>query len=947
MSPSMRLVLMANKVSFHVNGEICSVECPENLTLLSYLREQLGLVGSKNGCNQGHCGSCTVIIDGKAALACSVKVAKLAGSKVETIENLSAEEKLHPLQEAFMKMGAVQCGFCTPGMIMAAKALLDQNLRPTDEEIKEALRHNFCRCTGYAAIVRAVKLAAAMMRGGDEIDLVSINKEQAAGPENSSIGSSPLKKDARLKVTGSPIYAGDMQIDEMLHGKLLLSRYPSAKIKKIDPSKAYAAEGVVMVLTAAQIPGRKGFGLLNPHQPVLAEDRVRYIGEPLAVVIAESEETAASALDLIDVDYEILPGVYSAEEGLLADAPQLHPGGNLVHQVSVQRGDTEQAFARADVIVEGEYTTPMVEHAYLEPEAALAQTDENGVVTVWTASQGSYAFREMIAATLNIPQEKVRVIYTPAGGAFGGKEEPTVQIHCALGAFMTGRPVKMVLSRRESIIMSTKRHAARMFYRHGATADGRIIAMEARVILDAGAYESLSKPVIFRAGIITAGPYDIPNVKTDSIGVYTNHPPAGAFRGFGTTQVAFGSEQQVDRLARALGIDPFELRRINGLAPGKTTITGQLIGKDCGYQQALAAVEQSLQQTLKYLPVPKKGKKIGVGIAGAYKNVGLGAGKVDQAGARIEIDWQGRLQLKVGAIDMGQGSDTALAQIAAAETGLLYEDFEVISNDTALTPEGGVTTASRQTYISGQAVCEAAAEFKKSFHRCLTECFNLNSGDFRPVSGGIEITTGKSAAQIFLSFREIVAAADKAGLALIGESVYTAPETFPLRESADHEEGLPLHLYNVHFAYCYAAQVAIVEVDENSGEVEVLKIIAAQDLGKAIHYQNSCCQVEGGVLMGLGYGLREELQLEEGLVVSDNLLKLKVPMIKDSPQMEIFLVEEHSDGPYGAKGMGELPLNPTAPAIINAIYDAVGVRICDLPARPAKILAALKNKGGN
>jgi aldehyde oxidoreductase len=945
-SPSMRVVLMANTVSFQVNNKPCTVGCPENLTLLSYLREKLGLMGSKNGCNQGHCGSCTVIIDGKVARACSVKVSKLAGSRVETIENLSAAGNLHPLQEAFMKTGAVQCGFCTPGMIMAAKALLDQNPQPTDEEIREALRHNLCRCTGYAAIIRAVNLAAAVMRG-DENAANDTGRIMATATKDHAIGSSPLKKDARLKVTGSPIYAGDIQIENMLHGKLLLSRHPSATIKKIDPGKALAVKGVVTILTAAEIPGRNGFGLFNPHQPVLAEKRVRYIGEPLAVVLAESEAAATAALDLIKVDYEILPGVYSTEVGLRADAPQLHPGGNLVHQVSVHRGNIEEAFARADVILEGEYTTPMVEHAYLEPEAAVAQAEENGIVTVWTASQGSYAFREMIAATLKLSREQVRVIYTPSGGAFGGKEEPTVQIHCALGALITGRPVKMVLSRHESIIMSTKRHAARMFYRHGATADGRIIAMEARVILDAGAYESLSKPVIFRAGIITAGPYDIPNVKTDAIGVYTNHPPAGAFRGFGTTQVAFGSEQQIDRLARALDMDPFELRRINGLAPGKTTITGQMIGKDCGYQQTLAVVEQSLQQTLKVLPKPKKNKKIGVGVAGAYKNVGLGAGKVDQAGARIEIDRQGRLLLKVGATDMGQGSDTALAQVAAAATGLFYEDFEVISNDTALTPEGGITTASRQTYISGHAVRGAAAEFVKSFRRCLADSFSLKGEDFRPVSGGIAIKTGISASQTYLSFREIAAAADKAGLTLAGEVVYTAPETFPLRESADQEKDLPRHLQNVHFAYCYAAQAAIVEVDEIKGEVKVLKIIAAQDLGKAIHYQNSCCQVEGGVLMGLGYGLHEELQLEEGLVISGNLLKLKVPMIKDSPQMEIFLVEEHSDGPYGAKGMGELPLNPTAPAIISAIFDAVGVRICDLPARPEKILAALKNKGGN
>jgi aldehyde oxidoreductase len=940
---------MAGTVSFQVNGKNQEIRNPEDLSLLSYLRDHLGLVGSKNSCNQGHCGSCTVIIDGKAKRACTIQTSKLAGSKIETIENLSADGHLHPLQLAFMKEGAVQCGFCTPGMIMAAKALLDANPHPGPEEIKQALRFNLCRCTGYAAIIRAVQLAASAIRGEDTATTAMENGAADHLPLlGAEIGSSPLKKDARPKVTGSPLYADDIKFAEMIYGKLLLSRYPSARIKQINLQKALSTPGVIRILTAADIPGRNSFGLLNPHQPVLAADVIRYIGEPLAVVLAESEAAAAAALPHIEVEYEPLPGVFSAEDGLKDDAPPVHPGGNLLHHVSVRKGNVAEAFARADIIVEGDYTTPMVEHAYLEPEAAAARLENNGVISVWTASQGSFAFREMIAASLNLPVEKVRVIYTPAGGAFGGKEEPTVQIHCALGTMLTGRPVKMVLTRPESLIMSTKRHRARMHYRHGATADGRIIAMEARVLLDAGAYESLSKPVVFRAGIITAGPYDIPNVKTDAYGVYTNHPPGGAFRGFGTTQVTFGAEQQMDKLARALKIDPFELRRINGLASGKTTITGQVIKSDCGYLKALAEVERSLKgslkETLQKLPRLAPGKKIGLGIAGAYKNVGLGAGKNDQAGASIAIDLQGRLLLRVGATDMGQGSDTVMAQIAARETGLAYEDFIVISNDTAQTPEGGVTTASRQTYISGHAVLGAAGVFNKSFHRCLAEGFNLRPGDYEPVRGGINNLKQKDNHK-FISYQEIAAAAKKAGITPAGEFVYTAPPTYPLRERADHEEGVPISHYDVHFAYCYAAQAAIVEVDETTGGVKVLKVIAAQDLGKAIHHQNSCCQIEGAVVMGMGYALSEEFVLENGLVISDNLAKLKLPKITDSPIMEIILVEEQSEGPYGAKGMGELPLNPTAPAIINAIHDAVGVRITDLPATPAKILAALNNKG--
>ncbi len=934
---------MADKITVKVNGVIYQTGCSGELTLLSFLRNNLGLMGTKNGCNQGHCGSCTVIADGQAKQACLVKLKGLDGSEIETIENLAVGNQLHPLQEAFIREGAVQCGFCTPGMIMSAKALLDVNLRPTAEEIKEALRHNLCRCTGYAAIIRAVQLAAAIIRGEAVSEETVIAGDLAL---EAGIGCSPPRKDALPKVTGKPLYADDLTAKDLIYGKLLLSRYPSARINKIDPQKALASQGVVRVLLAADIPGRNGFGLLNPHQPVLAADRVRYSGEAVALVLAESEATAQAALSLIAVDYEPLPGIFAAADGLQKDAPALHPDGNLAHHVSVRRGNVEEAFAAADVIVEGEYSTPMVEHAYLEPESALARLEGDGVVTVWTASQGSFAFREMIAASLKLPAEKVRVIYTPAGGAFGGKEEPTVQIHCALGAYLTGRPVKMTLTRSESLIISTKRHQAKMYYKHGAMADGRITAMAARVILDAGAYESLSKPVVFRAGITTAGPYDIPNVKTDSYGVYTNHPPAGAFRGFGTTQVAFGSEQQMDRLAAALKIDPFELRRINGLAPGKTTITGQLVATDCGYQQALTAVEQALRAYLKQLPQKTApGRKIGVGIAGAYKNVGLGAGKVDQAGAAIEIDQQGKLLLKVGAADVGQGSDTLLAQLAAKETGLLFEDFTVVSNDTGLTPAGGVTTASRQTYISGHAVLGAAREFMAVFERCLLQGFKVKSGQYQAVSGGVSVANGNGIDH-YISFQEIAAAATGQGLILSGECLYTAPVTYPLRERADHEAGISLEQYRIHFAYCYAFQAAVVEVDPQSGVVKVLKIIAAQDLGRAIHPQNSRCQIEGAVVMGLGYGLSEQFILKNGSMVTDSLGKLRLPKITDAPEMEIILIEEAAEGPHEAKGMGELPLNPTAPAIINAIYDAVGVRIGDLPASKDKILKALKEKEG-
>ncbi len=927
---------MNSKIIIQVNKTEQIIKSPGEKTLLSYLRDDLRLTGTKNGCNEGHCGSCTVIINGVAKRACLVKLKTLGGSKIETIESLSEGGTIHPLQEAFAREGAVQCGFCTPGMIMAAKALLVKNPRPDPAAIKRALRHNVCRCTGYAAIIKAVQAAATNMCSANRAPYSA--KEQALHSTN-LIGASPEKIDSRAKAAGTTLYAGDLYLDNMLYGKLLLSKHASALINGIDTEKALQLPGVKRILLAEDIPGHNGFGLFTPHQPVLAGDRVRFYGEPVALVLAESEKEAEAALSLIRVDYKITPAVFSAEAGLSEKSPKIHPGGNLAHHVSVRKGNVDKAFVEADVIVEGHYSTPMVEHAYLEPEAALAEPEPGRTIKIWTSSQGSRAFQEMIAASLNLPLENIRVIYTPAGGAFGGKEEPTIQIHCALGALLTGRPVKMTLTRRESIIISTKRHHAVMHYRHGAKYDGRITAVEAEVILDAGAYESLSKPVVFRAGVITTGPYDIENVKTDSYGVYTNNTPAGAFRGFGSTQVAFGSEMQMDKLAKKLKIDPFELRRKNALKPGGKTMTGQIIGDDCGYIQTLNAVEDSLIKYKEKLRYTMPSKKIGIGIASAYKNVGLGAGKNDQAGARIEINSRGELLLKTGAADMGQGSDTAMAQLAAAKTGLPYTDFIVLSNDTALTPDGGITTASRQTYISGQAVLGAAQIFKDIFEKCLQKQFNLENGDYRVVPGGISVPKENHR---FISYREIAATAENTEDTIAGEFLYTAPKTYPLREKADHENGISPDQYNIHFAYCYGTQAAVVAVDEESGSVEVLKIIAAQDLGRAIHYQNSCCQIEGAVVMGMGYGLSEEFIIKDGIVVTDTLAKLKVPKIEDSPEMEVILVEQMSDGPYGAKGMGELPLNPTAPAIINAIYDATGVRINNLPATREKIISAIK-----
>jgi len=954
------------------------VEVEAGATLLAVLRDKLGLMGAKNGCGKGHCGACTVVIDGEARRSCLVKAARLAGSEVTTIEGLAGEGgRLHPVQLAFIEAGAIQCGFCTPGMVMSVVALLSRRPDPTEAEVKEALRHNLCRCTGYASILRAVRLAAAWMRGetvggGAAGAMAAAADGGAAGagttpPEpGRAIGQPTPRAGAAARVTGLPIFAADLSFPDMVHGKFVLSEHPHAEVLAVDSSAALAFPGVLAVLTAADVPGRNAFGLLVPHQPVLASDRVRHLGDPVAVVLAETERQAEAAAAAVKATYRPLPAVFTPEAALADGAPRLHEEGgagqlpNVMHRVEVRKGNVAEAFRRADVVVEDVYTTPMVEHAYLEPEAAVAVPEPGGGVTVWTGSQGSHAFRQMIAASLALPEEKVRVIFTPTGGAFGGKEEPTVQIHCALGAVRLGRPVKMVLTREESIRISTKRHAERIHMRHGATRDGRLVAMEARIVADTGAYASLGQPVVFRSAVVAAGPYDIPNVSAVSVGVYTNNPVAGAFRGFGSTQVAFASEVQMDKLARRLELDPIELRRRNALAEGKETITGQVLGPGTSYLETLEAVAGKVEELRAEARVAagaaawagsrsvaaRPGRRYGVGVASAYKNVGIGAGKRDAAGAVVGLTETGRLLVRVGSADIGQGSDTVMAQLAAEVTGFALDQVDVLSSDTALCPDGEETTASRQTYVTGNAVVEAARGFREKLAAFVAETYGVPSDDIRIEVDAIAFGCGEGGSSRRMPLAEVAARARAAGRSLEAESVYVAPTTYALRETADKVPGEDPSLWDVHFAYSFGTQAALVAVDEVTGEVEVLKVVAAHDAGRVINPQGVRGQLEGGIVMGIGYALSEGLVLENGRIVNDNLLKLRVPGVGLTPEMDPVIIEKlDPGGPFGAKGMGELAMNPTAPAIVNAIRDAVGVYVNDLPADKERVVAAIRRAG--
>lgn len=910
-----------------VNGIWHSFEVSPQTRLLELLRDRLHLTGTKDGCHQGHCGACTVIVDGRAERACVYPAERAHDRHVETIEGLAQNGQLHPLQRAFAEYGAVQCGFCTPGLIMAAKALLDRCPDPDEAQIRKALRHNLCRCTGYVKVIAAVQAAARILRGDGP-------PETPLGQSESIIGGRSVRPDAWDKVTGRTLFTADLRAEGMLYAVALRSAFPHARLRRVDVRRAREIPGVAAVLTAADVPGDKYHGLVQKDWPVLAWDKVRYVGDAIAVVAAETPEQARAALEAIEVEYEPLPVVTSAEQALQPDAPRVHADGNLLAHIQVNKGDVESAFAQCDLVIEHTYHTPMSEHAFLEPEASLAVPHpEDGGLTVYVGSQIPFADRAQIAASLAIPEEKVRVVHMPTGGAFGGKEDICTQIHTALLAWVTRRPVMMVLSRSESMRVHPKRHATVITVKSGVMQDGRILAHRIRILGDTGAYASLGVPVMTRAATHAAGPYDIPNVDVDCYAVYTNNPPAGAFRGFGVTQVHFAIESQMDIIAEALGISPIELRRRHALRVGASTITGQRLRESVGLLECLDKVEEKLRaleatEGLGRGASQQSGRyRRAWGVALAYKNVGLGNGLNDAAGATVEACPDGTLVVRVGAAEIGQGMVAVLGQIVADEFGVTPEHVEVISGDTAQCLDGGATTASRQTFVTGNAVRYATQRLKQLLALTAAEHLGVPPQEVVFRSGVLSDRNGQRA----LSLGEVVQLAQREGRATHADYVYTAPPTVPLGQTGDS-----------HFAFGYAAQAVEVEVDTITGHVRVRRVIAAHDVGRALNRTALEGQIEGGIMMGIGYALTERFVVEDGYVRSDTLARYRIPDISMTPTIDSTIVEHPvSTGPYGAKGAGELPCIPTAPAIANAVYRAVGVRAFRLPIEAHALRAAL------
>jgi xanthine dehydrogenase molybdenum-binding subunit len=917
-----------------VNGQRRQVTAAPQTLLMDVLRDQLRLTGVKDGCATGHCGSCIVIKDGEAVRSCLVPMKRVEGAAITTIESLAGPDgQLHPIQQAYIEQGATQCGFCTPGFIMSTHALLDKNLNPTLAEIFKAHQWNICRCTGHNAIIRAVQSAARGMQEegrskkeeGEGSALLPSSFFLSAVPASAKplkvIGRPLLRPDAADKVTGRGVYADDLFVEGMLHARALRSKYPHARLLKVDVRKAKALPGVAAVLTAGDIPGRKDCGVHEIDWPVLCYDKVRYAGDAIALVVAETEEIAEQALALIEVEYEPLPVVTGPKEAARPDAPILHahhPTGNLLAHFHLESGDVAKGFAEADVIVEREYTTQTVEHAFIEPEAGLAVPGADGRITVYGGGQIPFSDRSQIAATLDVPEEKIRVVNCLIGGGFGGKEDVSVQIHVALAAWATKRPVKMVFSRKESLLVHPKRHATVIKMKTGAKTDGTLVAHEAEIWGDGGAYASLSNHVMLRATTHAAGPYEVPNAKVDTYAMYTNNVPSGAFRGFGVTQSAFAMESQMDELAKVLGLSPLEFRRKNALAYGRKTLAGQVMTESCGLLQCIDAVAAEMKKH-PYMAV-EGDKRRAWGVACAYKNTGFGSGAYDAAGAEVEVFASGRASVRAGAAEIGQGLVGVLAQVVSEELGVPYERVDVLVSDTDLTPDGMATTASRQTYVTGNAARYASREVRALLSQTAAEMLDAPPEGLVFVDGHVRYN-GQS---VLLS--EVVKAARREGRLPKVSYQYVAPM---------------VPQYH-HFAFGFGAQAALVEVDVKTGETKVLKVIAASDVGRVINPLALQGQVEGSISMGLGMALQENFVMKDGVVLTDSLHKCRLPTIDQTPEVISFFVEEETkDGPYGAKGVGELASIPTTPAIINAICNATGVRCYHLPAEKKWLKAAL------
>ncbi len=839
---------MGELYSFTVNGNV--YETAQDKPLLRFLRDDLGLRSVKDGCSEGACGTCTIIVDGKAVRSCVLSTKRAAGKSIVTTEGLSEREK-EAFVYAFGAMGSVQCGFCTPGMVMAGKALIDRNPNPAEDDIKQAIVGNICRCTGYKKIIEGIGLAAAILRGEAVIE------KKLEDGRDFGVGERAFRIDVREKVLGYGEYVDDVVMEGMVHASAVRSKYPRARVLDIDVSEALSLPGVLGVLTAEDVPNNKVGHIQQDWDVMIAKGGVtRCVGDAICLVIAENEDILARAKKLVKIDYEELEPVRSVYEAKAPGAPLIHEKGNLCQSRHVTRGDAKKALAESKYVVTRSYSTPFTEHAFLEPECALAFPYKDGV-KVYTSDQGVYDTRKEISIMLGWEPERIVVENKLVGGGFGGKEDVSAQHIAVLAALSVGRPVKVKFSRSESIAFHPKRHAMEGRFTLGCDENGIFTGLDCEIYFDTGAYASLCGPVLERACTHSVGPYCYQNTDIRGFGYYTNNPPAGAFRGFGVCQSEFALESTINLLAEKVGISPWEIRYRNAIEPGKVLPNGQIADRSTALKETLEAVREVYEKNAGH-----------AGIACAMKNAGVGVGLPDKGRAKLAVH-DGIVEIYAAASDIGQGCATVFVQMVAEATGLGRGEIRNRGSNSEVAPDSGTTSGSRQTLSTGEAGRMAAAEL---------------SDAMREVGGDLSQLEGR---EFFAEYFE---------------------PTDPLGSKKPYPKS--------HVAYGFATHVVVLDKDRRVSEV-----YAAHDSGRVVNPIAIQGQIEGGVLMGLGYSLTENFDLKD-CVPQNKYGTLGLMRANQIPDIEAIYVEKKEllDVAYGAKGIGEISTIPTAPAVAGAYY---------------------------
>lgn len=942
----------SHKTRFKINGRTYLTKVRPNQTLLELLREDLGLTGTKHGCELGECGACTVLIGGKPHLSCLTLASEVRSFEIGTVEGLAPDSKLHVLQQAFAETGAVQCGYCTPGMLMSGVALLQSNSNPSESEIRETLSGNICRCTGYKKIIEAVRLASLRKESIQPHSQIGEShsgqrsapwtmdeeREHMMPKEFSVIGRPIPKVGVESKLTGQAKYTDDLSFPNMLYGKILRSTHSHAKIVSISKDRAMSLDGVRAIITAEDLPIKYGIMPTSVDERAFALRKVRYFGEPVAAVAADSPDIAQKALEYIDVKYEPLQSVNSIEEALSKNSASIHEDGecsNNIHKtVSLEFGDVEQGFKEADYTREDTFFYEGSNHVALEEHSAIASYSADGKLTVWSSTQVPHYLQRTLCKVLGLQASKVRVTVPEVGGGFGGKSDIfSHELVAAKLSMLCNQPVKITCTREEVFYLHRGRHPTLMRLKTGFKRDGRISALHLKALLDGGAYGSYGVATTYYVGALQTATYKIPNYKYEGLRVYTNKPPCGPKRGHGTPQPRFAIECQIDKVSEDLGIDPVEIRHRNLVNPFSTSVNYLRI-TSCGLQECIEKV-LSASEFQKKRGHLGQGNGIGFAVSSYISGAGLPIywNNMPHSSAEVRIDRDGKATVYSMATDIGQGSDSVLSFIVAEALGIDVSDVSIVSADTDLTPVDLGSYSSRVTFMAGNAALEAAKNVRELLFEVASREIGVPQSDLVSREGRIYFRDDPSKG---IEWTQAVRKAESQFGALVGTGSYKPPNLAgPYKGSGVGPSP----------AYSFSACVAEVRCNSSTGHVEVKNVWLAHDLGRSINPLLAEGQIEGSVVMALGEALMEEHTFKDGMHKSPSMLGYKTPTSLETPEIHPIIVESiDPEGPFGAKEVGQGPLLPVVPAIANAIHDALGIRIDQVPITPNKILTALKDK---